>query len=307
MPGARSIWWNFTINNPTERLVHDPEKVQFVRYQLEKGENGTPHYQGICQFVDKKTTMKRAKEFLGDRAHVEIPRSLESSLKYAEKVESRVDGPWELGTYLPRRSNKRKLAQMEAEYDEDPDSYHMKDPDMAARIEIRRKRQQFMDDGAQFNLDKMDRPWQVKLRSCLSEEPDDRTIHWVYGPEGNEGKTTFMKCLMKKDWMCLTARGGTDMSYQYVVNGMSKNLVIDVPRKVQKSHYSAVYQLVEEVKNRFVTSTKYRPIQMIDVNCVHVVVMSNRKPDMEMLSKDRICLHDLSVKEVEKKDDKVDV
>lgn len=139
----------------------------------------------------------------------------------------------------------------------------------------------------------MDRPWQIQLCKELEEAPDDRTIHWVYGPEGNEGKSTFVKCLMKKGWVMVNAGAAADMKDQYVQQGMTKNMVVDIPRYVQGVEYSGVYSLVEEVKNRLIASTKYRPEQVVDVSRVHVVVMSNKKPDMEMLSKDRICLHDL--------------
>lgn len=139
----------------------------------------------------------------------------------------------------------------------------------------------------------MDHPWQIQLRKELEEAPDDRTIHWVYGPEGNEGKSMFVKCLMKKDWVMVNAGAAADIKDQYIQQGMTKNMVVDIPRHVQGVKYSGVYSLVEEVKNRLISSIRYRPM-VVDVRKVHVVVMSNKKPDMEMLSKDRICLHDLS-------------
>lgn len=278
-------------------MSFDGGKVQYACYQLELSPSGTRHFQGVVQFVMKTTSMKIVKEVLGERCHVEPMRALDPkrAIDYCRKEDTRVDGPWEYGEYLPKRSNKRKVAQMEAEYDADPESYVMYDPDMAARIQLRRKRQQFVDEGSEFSLDKLDRRWQVGLREALAKPADDRTVHWVYGPDGNEGKTTFQKALLREGWMCITARGSTDMNYEYVVNGMSKHLVVDIPRRVPRSHYAAVYQLVEEVKNRFVTSTKYRPLQLIDLNRVHVVVMSNVQPDFSMISRDRVCFHDASM------------
>lgn len=300
-------YWCFTLNNPGEDgIAFDPKIVQYLCYQLEEGASKTPHYQGFIQFVDKKTTMKRAKEFLGDRCHLEAMKAKDpmDAIRYTKKEEGRLDGPWEHGEFLHPRSRKRKRATLEAEYDDDPESFQLRDPDLAARIEAKRLKQEFIDHD-EFDLDKMDRPWQVQLRKELEEVPDDRTIHWVYGPEGNEGKSTFVKCLMRKGWVMVNAGAAADMKYQYIQQGMTKNMVVDIPRKVQGVHYSAIYALVEEVKNRLITSTKYRPVQVVDVRRVHVVVMSNKKPDMEMLSRDRICLHDLSVSDVEKKDDKV--
>lgn len=284
------------MNNPGEKddPVYDPSKVQYLCYQLEKGEKGTPHYQGVCQFRDKNTTMSKAKEIVGARAHLEkMHGSPEQAIDYCKKEDTRVRGPWEFGEYLKKGSNKRKRADIEAEYEADPESFHLRDPDMAARIKARRRCQQFMD-GGRWSLDKMDRPWQVRLRKELEQAPDERTVHWVYGPEGNEGKTTFLKCLAREGWMCLTASSSVDMKYLYMVNGMDKHLVIDVPRRVERASYKAIYSVVEEVKNRFITSTKYRPLSVMDDQCVHVVVMSNKLPDKEMLSRDRICMHNLS-------------
>ncbi|KAG0159438.1 hypothetical protein PDIDSM_6960 [Penicillium digitatum] len=201
-------------------------------------------------------------------------------------------------TSVTRGSKKRKRATLEAEYDEDPESFQLRDPDLAVRIEAKRLRQEFVEHD-EYDLRKMDRPWQIQLCKELEEAPDDRTIHWVYGPEGNEGKSTFVKCLMKKGWVMVNAGAEADMKDQYTQQGMTKNMVVDIPRYVQGVEYSGVYSLVEEVKNRLIASTKYRPEQVVDVSRVHVVVMSNKKPDMEMLSKDRICLHDLSPQSVE--------
>ena len=43
--------WCFTINNPLEvRPSYDEMKMNYLIYQLEEGENGTPHLQGYVQF-----------------------------------------------------------------------------------------------------------------------------------------------------------------------------------------------------------------------------------------------------------------
>lgn len=297
MPSVKSSWWMFTNNNPgpDDNPVYDCTKVQYLCYQLEKGQNGTFHFQGVCQFLNKDTTMAKAKEVLGARSHVEKMRGTpEQAVQYCKKEESRVDGPWDFGELLARGSSKRKRARVEAEYDADPESFAMEDPNRASRIEAKRRREWFEND-ARNQLDSMDRPWQIDLRRELEQAPDDRTIHWVYGPAGGEGKTTFLKALVKSGWECLTASSVTDMKYQYTRHGvMDKNLVIDIPRRVHREHYSAVYQVVEEVKNGIVTSTKYEVLKMFAYHNVHVVVMCNHLPDYEYISRDRICLHDLS-------------
>ncbi|APA62659.1 putative replication protein [uncultured virus] len=100
--------WVFTLNNPTEddreRLLSWP--VKFVKFQLEKGEKtGTPHYQGmvILQNAGRLTGVKKT---LCKRAYWAPMKSLEGSLAYCEKADSRVEGPWEAGT-PPKKQGER--------------------------------------------------------------------------------------------------------------------------------------------------------------------------------------------------------
>lgn len=90
--------WCFTINNPgtTERedLLEWP--VKFIKFQLEKGEKGTPHFQGLL-IMNSQSRLKTMKK-LCPRAHWESMKCLKGSLAYVEKADTRVDGPWEAGT-----------------------------------------------------------------------------------------------------------------------------------------------------------------------------------------------------------------
>lgn len=49
--------WTFTLNNPTAperaalyKLADHPD-INYIVFQLEEGEAGTPHYQGMCDYV----------------------------------------------------------------------------------------------------------------------------------------------------------------------------------------------------------------------------------------------------------------
>jgi len=96
--------WCFTLNNPTQE---DSQKllpvgsdvcqngVKFIKFQLEKGEEGTPHFQGLV-IMNSRCRLKTMKK-MSERAHWEPMKSLKGSLAYCEKSETRVDGPWERG------------------------------------------------------------------------------------------------------------------------------------------------------------------------------------------------------------------
>jgi len=100
--------WCFTINNPTAvdnanlDYLTDPLhrvsiELNYVIYQLERGEEGTPHYQGYLQF-NKRRTITQIKAFLGFRVHLEVAKgSPISNKEYCSKSDGRVEGPYEHG------------------------------------------------------------------------------------------------------------------------------------------------------------------------------------------------------------------
>lgn len=105
---ARARYWMFTINNPSFEDYPTKEEWQFnyCVYQLEKGENGTPHLQGYVQFA--KTKRLSAVKKINGRAHWE-PRkgSHEQAVAYCTKEDTREAEPVELGepTYQGQRND----------------------------------------------------------------------------------------------------------------------------------------------------------------------------------------------------------
>lgn len=73
---SRSRKWCFTINNPTEWDDGDIQRLRegakYVIVGKEKGEAGTPHYQGFCYFQEKKS-FSQVKAYI-TRAHLEPAR-----------------------------------------------------------------------------------------------------------------------------------------------------------------------------------------------------------------------------------------
>lgn len=99
--------WCFTINNPVEQCVFTEEQVKYAVWQLEAGENGTPHYQGYVEFKRSKR-LTAAKSLIGQNAHVEPRRGTrEQARDYCKKEEGRLDGPWEFGDFGKGGQGKR--------------------------------------------------------------------------------------------------------------------------------------------------------------------------------------------------------
>lgn len=95
-----STRWTFTLNNPADdaRPMLNP-MMDYIVWQLERGEAGTRHLQGYVRFVARKrlATAKDALR-LGDGVHMEIARgSEEDNKRYCTKEETRIGGPTDHG------------------------------------------------------------------------------------------------------------------------------------------------------------------------------------------------------------------
>jgi len=129
------------------------------------------------------------------------------------------------------------------------------------------------------------RPWQAELLEILKGEPDDRTIHWVYDLNGNNGKTAFSKLLCAK-YKAIYVNGncGDACNIIFNTNMDDTNIVIfDLPRN-QGNKVS--YTGIESIKNGIIFNSKYETGMKL-FNSPHIVVMSNAEPELEKLSKDR--------------------
>lgn len=96
-----------TLNNPTGPLEW-PEYVRYGVYQREKGEQGTEHFQGYAEF-HKTQRFSALKKWL-PTAHFE-PRkgTRDQARNYCMKEDTRVDGPWEYGTWATQQGKRTDL------------------------------------------------------------------------------------------------------------------------------------------------------------------------------------------------------
>jgi len=86
--------WSITLNNPTEeelevwRTATQHHWVKETRGQLEQGENGTRHVQGLMR--TEPVAWTRVKRLL-PRAHVEVARNVFALERYVQKRETRLE------------------------------------------------------------------------------------------------------------------------------------------------------------------------------------------------------------------------
>ena len=110
-----SRYWMFTLNNPQPE--EDPKTwgYHFLAYQLEKGADGTPHYQGYITF--KKSKRFSGMKKLNPRAHWSMRKgSHDQALAYVTKEETRQEGPWVLGN-KPQQGKRTDLDKVKDDLD----------------------------------------------------------------------------------------------------------------------------------------------------------------------------------------------
>jgi hypothetical protein len=296
--GSRVRAWVATWNNPNGTLRPedwDPAP-KYVVWQLEKGENGTPHYQIYAEF-GQPVSMQQVKKNIHDTAHLEKRKGTAKQARdYCMKEDTREDGPWEFGEYNEPQQGKRTDIEDLKDFiltgppktknqimDEFPGLY-AKHTNFVEILINRRMVE---------SIEKVELlepyPWQSELKEILEDDPHPRQIYWVYDSVGNNGKSFFVRHMMTMfpdDTFFNTGGKTSDIAYAY--NGQ-KYVFFDYAREKADS---VNYQVMEQFKNGMMFSTKYNSIQKV-FNIPHVVVMANFKPEQGKFSMDRLRLFQL--------------
>ena len=136
------------------------------------------------------------------------------------------------------------------------------------------------------------RGWQDDVMKIVREEPDERSIHWFWEPEGNVGKTSLCKYLVHKHDALMLSGKSNDMFHMLSKFPNKRILIlVDCPR----CHTEFInYGAVEQIKNGLVFSGKYEGDQLV-FNCPHVIVFGNSPPDYGKMSGDRWKVHRINV------------
>lgn len=116
--GKRFRWWFFTWNNPTHPDDHDSLKsggFGWIKFQYERGKNGTPHYQGLLyskSLISCRALMQRfAFSYLAPVININ------NASDYCGKEDTRIEGPWEYGKF-PKQGERSDLLKTKTIIDE---------------------------------------------------------------------------------------------------------------------------------------------------------------------------------------------
>nr|WBR81459.1 replication-associated protein c1 [Chilli leaf curl alphasatellite] len=289
MPAVQSFWWCFTIfftsaSPPDLVSLFENTSVSYACWQEEESPTTKRrHLQGYLQLKTKKS-LSAVKSLFGDlNPHLEKQRArkTDDARDYCMKEETRVSGPFEFGDYCPSGSHKRRQRESVIR---SPVRMAEENPSVFRRVKAKIAEEEFQKTAHEIQISKL-KSWQSRLKTLLERVPDDRTIYWVYGPDGGEGKSTFARDLYRSGTWFYTRGGSADNVPYHHIGQLGNNIVFDIPR--DKKDYLQ-YSLIEMFKDRLIVSNKYEPLMAPLINCIHVVVMSNFLPDFEKISVDRV-------------------
>jgi len=272
----------FTIHL-TEGWSFDDTKFNEARYlvlQLEEcPETGSLHYQGYIE-LKNKTTMTQAKTIIGAaHAHLEKRRGTRTEARdYCMKDESRLDGPWEYGTWVPDRQGARTDITTFIDFLKAPETTISDVYDSQAHMILRYPRWTDIYNHFHpptFQLEAITlRPWQSDLMEKLSGPWIRRKIYWIWSQATGTGKTTFSQWIYLQMPTLLTQ----DFNWQNLCYALKTDLKViwfNLPRDTVVN--DQVLSTLEKCSDGGpIFSTKYQSMQK--VISAHVVVTANCGP-----------------------------
>lgn len=137
------------------------------------------------------------------------------------------------------------------------------------------------------DLYQVPRPWQKYLEERILEEPDDRSIIWIYDHKGNSGKSKFTKKMAFYHGASFLSFARAENLLALACKKISKCYIFDLTRtKPVDIAGGEIYAAMEQIKNGMVCQTKFQ-VEAIFFKPPHVIVFSNSLPRYELLTQDR--------------------
>lgn len=300
---SRVTRWCFTLNNfvPEDEAHITEFGERFCKYLVfgrETGEQGTPHLQGFCVLKNSQR-LSYVRSKISPRGHYEEARGTnEEASDYCKK-----EGDYFETGQLPRAAGNGSRFEAFRLWVEDqeetptereiacqfPDLF-IRYPRLIQCVEHWRPRPQLMGAGP-HEL----RPWQQELRQELEEDPDDRTIIFYIDPEGAQGKSWFTRWYHDKYGDSQLLRVGKRDDLAHAIDPSKRVFFFDVPRG-QLEYFQ--YNILEQLKDKFVFSPKYNSRNKVLEKVPHVVVFSNENYKSGSLSEDRVVIRELSANNI---------
>lgn len=257
---------------------------------------GTPHLQGYVEFLNPQriTGIKTLPGF--STSHLEVARgSPDQNITYCSKSDA---NPTRFGSPGPGAGTRTDLVVASEAIVNNPTHQGLREmarehPDVFVKFH---KGFAALADILAPSPDPITtvlRPWQSNLADILRGEPEPRKIIFYIDPQGNAGKSFFIRYWASHypDETLVLIRGAQkQMFYNY--DGQ-RYVFFDLTRSEDPEHQQLPYQAIETIKNGFRPTSMYgKRSQFFSIP--HLVVMMNENPDETKLSRDRYMKFTLS-------------
>lgn len=132
--------------------------------------------------------------------------------------------------------------------------------------------------------------WENIIINELNNEPDNRSINWIWEPNGCAGKTTFQKWIFTHLKNVVVLSGKSADMKNCIVEFTKKNretpdiVLINIPRCIDDKYIS--FEGIESIKDMFFYSGKYEG-GMVCGQPPHLYIFANTPPKTDNMSKDR--------------------
>lgn len=133
--------------------------------------------------------------------------------------------------------------------------------------------------------------WQDEIITIVKEEPDSRTIMWVYDETGGKGKSRLAAHLVSKYDAIILGGKLDDMKYAFS-RDVSKVAIFDLTR-TQSDCMKGLVSFAESLKNGMYMNAKYES-RMVTFARPHVIFFANFMPPEGVWSEDRLKLINLA-------------
>lgn len=293
----------FTLNNYTPRevdhisnLVND-DRVSYVIFGREVGENGTPHLQGFIKLVSSMRLVA-VKTLVSSRAHFEQCRGTSAhNITYCKK-----DGDFvEFGTPPSEDQGKRNdIVAIKAwilELGHPPSAHEWYNSEFAMHYmkwgrKLGEMAKAILPSPPVEHGEPRD-GWQTDLFDYLDSPPSPRSVKFIVDHNGDSGKSWFARWFLNKyPEKTQYMRPGKRDDMAFAIDDSKTVFLFDVPRSQMETFN---YSILEQLKDKMVFSAKYESTLKQFRNNVHVVVMCNETPNMNALSRDRYDIVDVGM------------
>ena len=260
---------------------------------------GTPHLQGYTEFKEYKCRVSTLKGWFGNRVHFE-PRygTPVEAAEYCKKdgiFRERGSLSWKQTNAMRKNNAHEFIAHCIHLIQTSPTWMDvLLNPEISAYVSNKMQWAKQIYDGRPRYIKELNTAapgyrWQARFQLFLTcTAPDDRTVIYVYNPDGNIGKTRFVTFMCAK-YGHMMGQNNDAKSNASLWEGQ-KVVFFDIPR----SKPNVDWACVESLKNGMLVQTKYDVIIKVYPS-PHLVMFSNAMPDFNQLSADRwLFIDDLS-------------